>query len=183
MDMDVVIDKALILTQCGPFKLMIGIDPGRTPGIAFFRNGRELRSLHVSGPEEVMPLLKPILDEYPPEDVIIRIGHGAPLMRNRIINSLMDVTSLIEIVDETSTSYLKTRRSDKAAASLIALTPGTPVKRMYSREPKKGEIRDLQQKSRKIDGQVTISKDLAKKVLKGNMKLEDAIRKQRKKDN
>jgi len=181
-DLDVIIDKALLLTHPGPFKLMVGIDPGRTPGIAFFGNGRVLRSLHVKGPEGVLPLLQPLLDEYDPEDVIIRIGHGAPLMRNRIINSLQILTVPMEIVDETSTSYLKTRRSDKAAASLIALTPGTLVKRRYSLTPKKGEIRDLQQKSRKLDGQVTISKELAKKVLMGKMDLEEAIRKQRKKD-
>lgn len=181
-DMDVIIDKALNFLHTGPFNLLIGIDPGRTPGIAIFRDGTLLRSLNVSSPEEVYDTVKTLFDEWPSSDILIRVGHGAQLIRNRIINSLRELQVPIEIVDETSTSYVKTRKSDKAAAQLIAITPGNPVKKMFSLHPKKGEIKDLQQRSREIDGQITISQDLAKQVLQGHLTLDDAIKKQRQKN-
>ncbi len=180
-DIDTFIDKALNLAHTGPFKLMIGIDPGRTPGIAIFRDGSLLKSLNVSSPDDVYPSVRAIIDDWPSQDVLIRVGHGARLIRNRIVNALQKLHVPIEIVDETSTSYIKTRKSDKAAASLIALTPGTPVKKVFPLHPKKGEIRDLQQRSRNIDGQITISTDLATKVLRGQLQLDDAIQRQRKK--
>lgn len=177
-DIDVLIDKAVFL-QAGETskKIFIGIDPGMTPGIAVFANGILLRRFLANSPEEAIHFVELFVKEWKIGEVIVRIGHGARLVRNRIINTLRGMNVCIEIVDETST----TSADDTISAFSIAKIPGRVVEREFSVEPKKGEIRDIQRKSRIMSGDITISKSLAKKVLKGEMEMKEAIERQRKK--
>ncbi len=177
-DIDVLIDKAVFL-QAGATskKIFVGIDPGMTPGIAVFANGILLRRFLANSPEEAIHFVELFVKEWEIGEVIVRIGHGARLVRNRIINTLRGMNVCIEIVDETST----TSADDTISAFSIAKIPGRVVEREFSVEPKKGEIRDIQRKSRIISGDITISKSLAKKVLKGEMEMKEAIERQRKK--
>jgi len=91
-----------------------------------------------------------------------------------MVNMLLDIAPHVEIVDETSTT-LPTAHNDMLAASSIALTPGKRVSSKLSLEPKEGEIKDVQRKSRIASTDVTISKELAKKVLMGEIDMKKAI--------
>mgnify|MGYP006282819625 FL=1 len=157
----------------------IGIDPGDKPGIAVVGDDMLLFKTHVENPKEVAEKVKRFLKEYPSIQTIIRIGHGSILSRNRIINSLIPLKIPIEIVDETKTtpsSQVKRHLRDSEAAAAIALIHGGKVQSKLPLEPTKGEIRNIQEKSRiSTNGRFTISEETAKKVLEGKISLKEAI--------
>ena len=156
-------------------KLIVGIDPGKRPGVAVIGDGEILTTAQVSSPEKVKDVVRRALRSYPSDESIIRIGHGDTTHRNRIINSLSKFGVKIEISDETRT----TRYSDTPdinAAIDIALKSGVAAKRKYKIKPTEGELRDIQRRSRiESKGRVTISKEEAKMVAKGKLTLEEAI--------
>ena len=161
-------------------ELIIGIDPGAKPGIAVVGDGIVLETRGASSPEEVAELTKQVVACYPADFVGLRIGHGDPTNRNRIINSLSPQEYDIEIVNERGTTH-RSDTPDQEAAIGIAFMRGHPAKRKYAITPSPGEIKDLQTRSRvKSKGKITISKSLAGKVAKGEMTLEEAIRRQEK---
>jgi len=178
--MDELIDRALFIVQkrSPARKIIIGIDPGSTPGIAIFSDGVLFRRFTAKSPREAIDFILSFMKNFSGADVTIRVGHGARLVRNRMINALIGMCKRIEIADETSTNMPSTH-DDMLAASAIALTPGRVISSELSMEPKDGEIKDMQRRSRIVSGDVTISKELAKKVLRGELEMEKAIDKQR----
>ena len=160
-------------------KVYIGIDPGEKPGIAVVGDDIVLQKINVETPEMVLNIIKRILKEYPSNETLIRIGHGSPIIRNRIVNSLIPLEIPIEIVDETKTTpqqQTKKYERDTKAAAAIALIRGGKVQKKLPLKPKRGEIRNLQEKSRKLtNGELSISEKTALKVLKGEIGLEKAI--------
>jgi hypothetical protein len=160
-------------------KVYIGIDPGDHPGVAIVGDDILLQKTFVETPEKVTSIVKRFLKEYPANQTIIRIGHGSILIRNRIINSLIPIGIPIEIVDEakTTSSQEKPRfERDSEAAAAIALIHGGKVQKQLPLEPTKGEIRRIQEKSRKItNGQFSISKKTALQVLNGKISIQEAI--------
>lgn len=157
-------------------RLVIGIDPGVRPGLAFVAGGNVIYTTQVGSPEDVEPVLRNMLPLYPAGEVVVRIGHGDPTNRNRIINTLSSLDLAIEIVDEHSTTK-RTDFPDISAAINIAMSQGHPVTPPLDVTPTNGELRNLQSKSRDLSGgRVTISTHLAERVAKGQMSLEDAIR-------
>lgn len=178
-DIGILIDKAILMRagENASKKIIIGIDPGLTPGLAVFGNGILLRKFLANGAEDVVNFVALYAKEWGRENLIVRIGHGARLVRNRIINLLREMDICIEIVDETST----TSADDTLSAFSIARMSGKLVEKEMVVEPKEGEIKDIQRKSRIVSGDITISKSLAEKVLKGEIGMEEAIEKQRKK--
>ncbi len=183
-DISLIVDKALKIVE-GKDKfrtLIIGIDPGKRPGVALLGDGEVLNVYQLASPEEVVKILKQVQKVYPQKNILIRIGHGAPTHRNRIINALYDFNLPMELVDESNTTQ-KTGQPDIKAAMDIAHTSGAPITSKYKVDPTAGEIRDLQRISRlESSGELTISKPLAKKVASGKMTLEEAINTQRKKN-
>lgn len=161
-------------------KVYIGIDPGEQPGIAVVGDDILLQKINVETPENVINVIKRIIKEYPSNETLIRIGHGSPIIRNRIINSLIQLEIPIEIVDETKTTpqqQAKKYDRDTEAAAAIALIRGGKVQKQLPLEPTKGEIKNLQEKSRKLtNGEFTISAKTASKVLRGEISLEEAIK-------
>lgn len=183
-DISLMIDKALkILEGKEKFgRFIIGIDPGKRPGVAVLGDGEILEVYQVDSPEDVVKILKRIIKAYPNQEILIRIGDGAPTHRNRIINSMINLGIPMEMVDETSTTQ-KTVQPDIKAAIDIALSSGIPIRRKQEVKPTAGEIRDIQRISRlESKGALTISKPLAEKVASGKLTLEDAIESQKKKD-
>jgi hypothetical protein len=92
----------------------------------------------------------------------------------------------VEIVDEHSTSSNTPQggvqpRSDASAALNIALKKGTSLERAAQTRIKQGEIKNIQNDSRAASENLTISRALARKVAKGELSLEEAIMKYRKK--
>jgi len=159
--------------------IFIGIDPGEYPGIAVVGDNILLHKTSVDDPEKVASVIKRILKEYPANQTLIRIGHGSITIRNRIINSLIPIGIPIEIVDETETTDTKqtTRpERDRKAAAAIAMMHGGKVQSKLPLEPTKGEIRNIQERSRKLtSGQYSISEKTAIQVLNGQISLTEAI--------
>jgi hypothetical protein len=182
-DMSLKLDKALkTLEGKDKFRsLIIGIDPGKRPGIAVLGDGEVLNVYQIETPEEVTRILRQVQKTYPDQSILIRIGHGAPTQRNRIINALFNFGWPMQLVDESHTTH-KTVQPDIKAAIDIAMSTGLEIKSKYEVNPTAGEIRDIQRISRlESNGAITISKPLAKKVASGELTLEQAIEEQRKK--
>ena len=183
-DVTIIIDSAIKIIE-GKDKLksiVIGIDPGKRPGVAVLGDGEVLNVYQISSPEEVTRILKQVLKIYPDQEILIRIGHGAPTERNRIVNALFNFGLPMELVDESHTTK-KTIQPDIRAAIDIALSSGFPIKSKLEVNPTEGEIRDIQRISRlESKGAITIAKPLAKEVASGDLTLEEAIESQRKKN-
>ena len=161
-------------------KIYIGIDPGEKPVIAVVGDDLLLKKMNVETPEKVVTIVKRLLKEYPATETLIRIGHGSIITRNRIINSLIPIEVPIEIVDESKTTVTQqTKRPDRdsKAAAAIAMLTGGKVQRHLPLEPTKGDIRNIQERSRKLtNGRFTISEETALEVLKGKISLQEAVK-------
>ena len=165
-------------------KVFIGIDPGEFPGVAIVGDDVLLHKTQVESPEKVVSLIKQYLREYPSTETMIRIGHGALIIRNRIINSLIPLHIPIEIVDETKTTpskQISRCEKDSEAAAAIALRSGGKVRMKLPLKPTRGAIKDIQRHSRQFtDGIFTISEKTAEDVLKGVLSLKEAVEKEKK---
>lgn len=156
-------------------ELIIGIDPGAKPGVAVVGDGTILETRQAASPEEVADMVEEIASSYPANRIGLKIGHGDPTNRNRIINSLSSQEYEIEIVDEKGTTP-RSDTPDQEAATGIAFMKGHPARKKYEIAPTPGEIKDIQNRSRKLSGgKITISKNLARMVAEGEITLEDAI--------
>lgn len=161
-------------------RLVIGIDPGRRPGVAVL-HGDMVIAVHQVGVTEVEPLLRKLAHEYHASISTVRIGSGARLMTAQIINTLLEGGFRLELVDETGTTpYVgkdihTSQVRDIIAAINIARIKGEPVGRQEI-EPSKGEIRVIQESSRsQSEGRATIPKYLARRVARGEITLDEAI--------
>jgi hypothetical protein len=160
-------------------QLIIGIDPGKFPGIAVVADGAVVETHDAENPEAVHDFVAEVVDRYPFLDAKIRIGHGDPMNRNRIINSLLGLGLPVEITDESSTSNAPGISHTDSAAE-IAQIEGRQTWEELSLSPSHGLIRDIQRKSRlKSEGELTISGELAALVAKGELTLAEAIDRQR----
>lgn len=176
-----VIDRACSMLFEEDFEeIIIGIDPGKYPGIAILGNNKTVSVHHVSE-GEVCPLIKRIREEYWNKKILVRIGHGARLIRTRLINDLLDLGLRIEMVDETGTTPHLGKGvhgqvvSDIIAAINIARIKGKTVGKQYI-EPSQGEVRVIQEHSREhSNGRMTIPRMLARAVAKGEMTLDEAV--------
>ncbi len=172
--------KALSITKgkSSYHKMLVGIDPGREPGIVLLGDGKILETMHAASPEEVKNIIEDFIKDYDFQRMIIRIGHGDKTNRNRTISSLEGIPVRIEIVNEEDTTIL-TEAPDIEAAKKIALSHGELAQGSYDVEATEGEMREMQRRSRMESGDITISKSLAKKVVEGDMKMEEAIDEQK----
>lgn len=183
-DIDSAIAKALQLLKGKTAwrELLIGIDPGREPGVAIIGDGEVIDTRLAASPEAVAYHVRQALRTFPADQVKVRIGHGDPTNRNRVLNSLARDRLRVEIVDEAGTTR-RTAQPDVDAAIDIARTPGVRVEPPFDVRPTPGEVREIQRRSR-VDsgGRVTISSELAEAVARGEFSLEDAIGRQRRRD-
>ncbi len=176
-----VVDKALSLLFGEDFEqLIIGIDPGKYPGIAVMGNNKTLSVHHVSV-GEVCPLIKRITRDYRDKRILVRIGHGARLIRSRLVNDILDMGLDVEMVDETGTTPRLGKGvhgqvvSDIIAAINIARIRGKNVGKQFI-EPSHGEVRVIQEHSREYsNGRTTIPRLLARAVAKGELTLDEAM--------
>ena len=163
-------------------EVLVGIDPGAEPGVAVVGDGHVLATYHAPSPEGVAGIVRDALGTFPSDRRQVRIGHGDRTNRNRILNGLARQGLPMEIVDEAGTTD-RTHEADIDAAIKIAFVPGVRAAPPYDVEPTPGEVREIQRRSRvSSEGGVTISKDLASRVARGEITLDEAIRKQRERD-
>jgi hypothetical protein len=163
-----------------PGEMVIGIDPGRRPGVAVLA-GDMVIAVHQVSITEVEPLIRKIHRDYRPASMLIRIGNGARLVTTQVINSLLQAGFHVELVDETGTTphvgkdiHTNTVR-DIIAAINIARIKGAPVGKREI-EPSRGEIRVIQEASRsRSDGRATIPRYLARQVARGELTIDEAI--------
>ena len=156
-------------------ELLIGVDPGREPGVATIGDGDVIDTRIAASPEAVAFHVCQAIRTFPAKDARVRIGHGDPTNRNRILNALSRDRLHVEIVDEAGTTR-RTPQPDVDAAIEIARTPGKRVEPPVEVRPTPGEVREIQRRSR-LDsgGVVTISSELAGAVARGDLSLEEAI--------
>jgi hypothetical protein len=178
---DVAIAKArMMMASAGEVRnLMIGVDPGVKPGVAVLADGVVLTRYLADSPEAVSRIVGGVGEEYPEAEVVVRIGNGDRINRNRIFNALWEHGLRLEIVDERNTTP-RSQTPDEDAAVEIAMTPGYSPRKKQEIDPCPGEVRNIQRISRlESRGSVTVSKDLARQVAKGELTLSDAIDKQK----
>lgn len=177
------IDRALLLLSGEDLRqLIIGIDPGKNIGMAIIGNDKTISVHHVSV-GEVCPLIKRIMRDYKGKEFIVRIGHGARLIRSQLINGILDLGLEVEMVDETGTTpHLGKGVHGRAAADIIAAINiakirGKKVGKQFI-EPSQGEVRVIQEHSREhSNGRATIPRVLARAVAKGELTLDEAVKK------
>ncbi|KAA0000628.1 MAG: hypothetical protein FE046_03325 [Thermoplasmata archaeon] len=172
-------DKALMVAEGKEYNILFGVDPGDTIGIAIYGNKKLLRRFVVQSPEMAVDFIKTYVREMDARQVTVRVGNGARLVRNRMINALAEEPFTIEMVDEADLPGVD---DDAVAASMIAMEQGVEITTSLSLEPKEGEIREVQRLSRIKNGNITISKALARKVLRGDITLDEALQLQQEKN-
>jgi len=155
----------------GCTELTIGIDPGGINGLSAIGSERILFVDSYKNVEDMAEIIKSMNLEIGIK--AIKIGSGSPPERARIVDSLKEFSSRIELVNEENSGS----GSHTEAATKIALRKGIlETKENYV--PKDGEIIWIQQESRRLSkGLVTINKELAYEILIGRISMESAINK------
>ncbi|MFQ5838124.1 MAG: hypothetical protein ACE5HJ_05010 [Thermoplasmata archaeon] len=163
-------------------EVVVGIDPGPRPGVAILGDEEVVDTRTASSPEAVLKILLSVLRNYETEVLRVRIGHGDPTNRNRIINALSRIGQQAEIVDEKGTTKRYRRRDDARnieSAIDIAMGRGVTAETWYDIFPTEGELREIQRRSRiSSGGRLTISRQLAERVARGEITLSEAITEQ-----
>jgi len=179
-------DQAINIAKCilaGGVRhntIVLGIDPGKSTGLAVFGEGKVLATDTVNSPELVPDSISRFLRCLEYHRVLARVGHGDPTRGKRIIKGIWKLVDEVELVDETGTSG-NSDHPDVEAAKKIAMTKGEKVQSAPEVVPSPGELRDIQRLSRiESKGDLTISSDLAYAVAKGELTLAEAILSQRK---
>ena len=152
-------------------ELIIGIDPGGVNGLSVIGSERILFVDTYKRVEDMTTIIKSMDLEIGLKT--IKLGSGSPPERTRIIDSLRQFSSIIQLVNEQNSGS----GSHTEAATQIALRKKIlEPKKEYM--PKAGEIAWIQQESRRLSkGLVTIDKELAYQILIGRISMEDAINK------
>ena len=183
--------------------LVIGIDPGLTIGVAIISDGFLRATLETRDINEMINFVLETLANNPSKMAIIRVGSTGGYRRILILNELLNAKPVdvnMEIVNElqtTPSNYQEIKDGieegsrngikinagkDATAAMEIAFRIGESVKSPESWKTSDGELEEIQVLSRQYSrGKVTISKDIALKVAKGLLTLEEAIELQKRK--
>jgi hypothetical protein len=180
-DLDDAIDQALkALAGREPFeRVAVGIDPGRSIGVAALADGAILATASCGSVDEAVNRVRLFLQRHPGKRQVIRIGHGSPTLRNVLIHRLHDLSVPIEIVDEAGTTEVVDLPDVRAAIS-IAAGRGLRVERPPRIAVPRGEVKDIQRLSRiKSKGRFTIPRELAEEVAVGAISLDAAVRRYR----
>ena len=163
-----------------PSSLVIGIDPGPYPGVAWIVDGAFNGVMQLTSVKDVIVKLQKLMSIAEFDKVTIRVGDGAPLIRDRIINDCIAENWVVEEVNETKTSIGLIRNKHSISALRIAANSGSKVWQMRELKPTDGEIKYIQTESRKrSNGEKTISRLTAVLVARGELSMEDAIARDR----
>ncbi len=121
------------LSGMDPFgEMVIGVDPGKEPGIAVLCNDELIESHKTRGQIKCATIILHMLDSYSYETSKLRMGHGAPQSRDEILNLVADAFDIVEIINEFRTTKLtKNAESDVDAAINIARS-GRCIRRLTS---------------------------------------------------
>ena len=135
-----VVDKALLTIHGkeGYDKVVVGVDPGKTYGIAVLGDGKILATFTASDSDKTAHLVVDSLKRFPSEVKVVRVGNGPAEYTKTLLDSLDKILSeetVMEIVSEAGTSSLTkksvNRRGLKDAISAIKIAGRNG--RMFSR--------------------------------------------------
>jgi hypothetical protein len=168
---------AMQIRDLGHKQIVIGVDPGKRPGIAAVEGNRVLFARELPEPEAVRDALEDVLKIYPGE-YLLKCGSGGGVYRDRVLKTVQENFDVpVYIVDETGTTPMAGGGAgpNVIAAINIAFKEGKRLREKIRPEPTRGEKKTVQKRSRKLSGDITISEELAKKVAAGELSLEEAI--------
>ena len=105
------VDEAILIVQGkqGYEKVVVGVDPGKTYGIAVLGDNKVLATLTSSNVDEASHLVVDSLKRFPAEVKVVRVGNGPPEYTQTLLDSLdkaLPEETLVEIVSEAGTSRL-----------------------------------------------------------------------------
>jgi len=176
------VERAHLLSQGQSSRhreLIVGIDPGDRPGLAVLAGAKVVHAARLSSPEDVVKGVREILRLHTCRRMLIRVGNGGGVYGQRLIRALQENFSFdIELVDEHATTPTVSGSAelrDVIAAVNIAMKQGRPLKHRLKPEPTRGEIKNIQRESRQRSGNITISRELASRVARGELSMEHAI--------
>ena len=168
------VDQALATVRGDGGRTIIGVDPGRKPGIAVLTGETVVAAFQVPLGDAVDVIQREAAEAPAP---IVRIGDGSRLEGSTLISDLEDVQ--VELVDETGTTpYLGTGArgmGDVLAAVNIARLEGEVVEGRRI-EPTEGEIQVIKDRSRERSEQNrAIDEILARRVAAGELTIDEAL--------
>ena len=156
-------------------RICFGIDPGPRPGLAWLADGRPVGSMQLESVDAVVDRISDILRDLTPAESVVRIGDGVRTISSRIANVCLARGLSVQFVDERSTST-GSRHDHISSARLICSLEGVPVTQRLQVTPSKGEVREIQRRSRRIsEGRLTIPSNLARSVAVGRLTLNEAV--------
>lgn len=168
------VDQALTAVRGDGGRVIIGVDPGRKPGIVVLAGEVVVAAFQVPLSDAVDVIQREANEAAAP---IVRIGDGSRLQSASLVNDLEDVT--VELVDETGTTpYLGTGSrgmGDVLAAANIARLEGKVVETRQI-DPTAGELQVIKDRSREqSETNRAIDDLLARRVAAGELSIEEAL--------
>ncbi|WP_306058639.1 hypothetical protein [Natronococcus wangiae] len=168
------VDQALTAVRGDGGRTVIGVDPGRKPGIAVLAGDVVVAAFQVPLGDAVDVIQREVSEAPSP---VVRIGDGSRLQSATLVNDLEDVR--VELVDETGTTpYLGTGSrgmGDVLAAVNIARLEGEEVDGRDI-EPTAGELQMIKDRAREqSDTNRAIDEMLARRVAAGELTIDEAL--------
>ena len=158
-------------------QLVFGVDPGPRPGIAWLADGVVVGSAQLEQIDSVADHIVGLSSAVEHKRMCVKVGDGAPLIRDRIINQLILRGIETLEVNEYRTSQGSRIKTHLHAATRIALMGGSRVHHIRELNPTEGDLKEIQRQSRIMSlGNLTISTELARQVACGELSMEDAIK-------
>lgn len=158
-------------------QLVFGVDPGPRPGIAWLADGVVVGSAQLEQIDSVADHIVGLSSAVEHKRMCVKVGDGAPLIRDRIINQLILRGIETLEVNEYRTSQGSRIKTHLHAATRIALMGGSRVHHIRELNPTEGDLKEIQRQSRIMSlGNLTISTELARLVACGELSMEDAIK-------
>jgi hypothetical protein len=115
---ETVVDQAILIVQGkeGYEKVVVGVDPGKTCGIAIIGDNKILETVTSSNTEDAAHLIVDSLKRFPAEIKIVRVGEGPPEFTNTLLillNTALPEDTLVELVSEAGTSKLTNNSANR----------------------------------------------------------------------
>ena len=150
-------------------KVTVGIDPGGITGLVASANRQLLYKREFDNINLMVEVITSMDNEIGLQN--IKIGLGSPPIRSLIVNLLKNYKDIIQFIDERRTG---SGSHIEAAIRILSREPEITKPKNYS--PKEGEIAWIQKQSRrKSKGLFTVNKELANKILLGEITMDLAI--------
>ena len=134
-DLDSSIAKALQILKgkASWSELLVGVDPGHEPGVAIIGDGDVIDARIAASPEAVAPHVRQAIRTFPAKEIRVRVGHGDPTNRNRVLNALS--RERLHATDAAARRRCRDRDCEDAGATRRAAVRGPPDAGRGPRDP------------------------------------------------